>query len=293
MSKERSGLTDKLALATTKVESILRGKTKLTDQEMQSWIDECYEFYRLVSSKEAISIFEGIPTQEKVQYLEAAIKLYNKLRNVPPHGFQEVKMLLKGACAWLFSLFAERNGKSLSVLLKTLSKCGADFNSVYHKLDMAVECYNAVISFWEAAADMDVFRDLPPLELQFIKICVFSCMLFKLGVCFSAEDNKSFKSLFTKALELSQSLPTRHKLQLVDKLMSFGQQISNDEKQLSKAASYFQQAHDMLERLGSSKDIALLGGQEDKEEKAALMRDVMEMKIKVNLYLVFTYAKDK
>eukprot|EP01031_Cornospumella_fuschlensis_P024462 gene24462-29565_t len=293
MSRESGLLDEKLVLAISKVESILRGKTKLSDQEMQSWIEECYVFYRLVSSKAAITMFEGIPTQEKFHYLEGAIKLYNKLRNVPPHGFQEVKTLLKGACAWLFSLFAERNGKSLSVLLKTLSRCGADFFNVYHKTDMAVECYDAVISFWETAADIDVFRDLPPLELQFIKICVFSCMLFKLGVFFNAQDHKALKSLSTKALELLQSLPSRHKLQLVEKLQSFGQQMSQDDVQVLKAVSYFVQAHEILERMGTMKDLTLLGGQDDKEEKASLMRDVMELKIKVNLYLVFSYAKEK
>eukprot|EP01031_Cornospumella_fuschlensis_P024038 gene24038-29089_t len=249
MARESGLLDEKLVLAISKVESILRGKTKLSDQEMQSWIEECYVFYRLVSSKEAITMFEGIPTQEKFHYLEGAIKLYNKLRNVPPHGFQEI--------------------------------------------DMAVECYDAVISFWEAAADIDVFRDLPPLELQFIKICVFSCMLFKLGVFFNGQDHKALKSLSTKALELLQSLPSRHKLQLVEKLVSFGQQMSQDDVQVLKAVSYFAQAHEILERMGTMKDLALLGAQDDKEEKATLMRDVMELKIKVNLYLVFSYAKEK
>jgi hypothetical protein len=285
-------LFDDAQKAIKRVENILRGQAKLTSTEVDVWTEECYAFYYRASSKDSITQYEGMSASEKVKYLEIAIKLYNKVRNIPTGSYAEVRTILKGACAWMFSLFAERTGKAFSVLLKTLSKCGMEFLNTYGKPYLALECFDAVAKFWRNVEEIGMLNDLPNLELYFIKSCVFNCCLYQVEHLDAQGDSKELKATLSACMELAQSLSIRHKLILADKFIFLGQRSLTNVVHSERAVKLFVQARDLLD---SPKMLSAGEGMQEMTtmERSHVLQEITDCKVKVYLYLAFFYAELK
>lgn len=279
-------------LSIKRVESVLRGQAKLSPADLAAWTQHCYEFYHRVSSKNALLQYDDCPSAEKTQHLEAAVKLYNKVRNLQSAGLQEVKTVLKGCCAWIFSIFGDKNAKVLSILVKTLSKCGSDFVALFNQNELAKGCFAAVIGLWTGGCDANIFKDLPPLEVQMLKECVFNSLVHRAEELIALpEQGSELRRVMSLTIDLVQSLSARSKLFCVQSMIKFAKGIASTVADKDISVRLLQQALNILESptLLSASD----GSLDDMQQDAQMKKEIVDGKVRIFLYLAFIHAESK
>eukprot|EP01039_Chlorochromonas_danica_P008541 gene8541-9414_t len=281
-------------LSIKRVESVLRGQAKLTPADLAAWTQHCYEFYHRVSSKNALLQYDDSPSAEKTQHLEAAVKLYNKVRNLQSPGLQEIKTVLKGCCAWVFSIFGDKNAKVLSILVKTLSKCGSDFVTLFNQNDLAKGCFAAVIGLWTGGCDANIFKDLPPLEVQILKECVFNSLVHRAEELVGLPEGQGseLRRVMSLTIDLVQSLSARSKLFCVQSMISFAKRIASTVADKDISVKLLQQALNILE---SPTLLNASDGNHDNhdntQQDAHMKKEIVDGKVRIFLYLAFIHAE--
>ena len=143
-------------------------------------------------------------TTNKTKYLEIGVKPHNKSPNLLSDNYLEIRTLIRAICAWIFIHFGDRTSKVYLIIVKLFAKTGYDFH--YHilqgkredegrasaaeekrdrKLKMwsrAFDCYGVAITLFETSKELEIYHRLPPLQVQEIRMAVFRCWYFDVGL---------------------------------------------------------------------------------------------------------------
>lgn len=118
---------------------------------------------------------EFIDVVDKTARVNAAVRLHNKARNLPPAAHAELRATAKASAAWMLMLFNLPVPKSLCAVIKLLSRAGQETQS-YSEL-VSLRCSTAATDLWKRMSVQTLSQSMLPLELQDIKIAVFQAFL--------------------------------------------------------------------------------------------------------------------
>ena len=302
-----------------KLEVFLRSsQSKADPQEIQELVGYAYRifdyFHNVVVNKK-----EEVRVDNNQDYVELAVKLHNKVRNMTVPSLSIAKNLLRACAAWMFILFGDKTSKILSIIIKLLSKSGEDLCRCEETKAYGLHCFNACIILWKSSGDVNLYDQLPALDLQDTKFCVFKSLQ---GVIMNSNiatmDISDIKQVASFGLELAESLDDRFQLSLVDTLFKIGHQLTNQDNNKNDALYFLNLAINILrkpifiqilqeedERYGDSSDgegtivrggvgqVATDSGDIDKDaerSRTSLVRTYLDLRVRVYLALIYLYA---
>lgn len=279
----------------SKLELLLRGgQSKIQSNEIQELLilsNKIYLFFFNIVSKG-----NEYNSNQKNQFLELAVKLHNKARNLTSQNLTEIRTILKASCAWMFIIFGDKNSKILSTIIKLLTKCGEEFHLNHKNNRCASECYNSVCILWSNSNDIPIYNDLPPLELQEIKLAVFRSLIGKINIEINNDEKnfeiKKIKQNFASILSLVSGLHIRYRLLIIDRLLKVGHKCADLKMNLRDALHFITIALDLLDNV---KIDELINCNDDNVVSSKVVDEfkeqIIEYKIKSFLMLVYIYSE--
>lgn len=282
----------KLEEILSRLEQVLRGHVKAGSKELNELYELSLSAYNSVSCPSFSELISSSLPSVGSHLLEQGIKLHNKCRNLAANHHIQIRSLLKATSAWIFHLTAGKNGKAYATVLKLLTKCGDDFYESCNNPKNALECFNAVTILWNELNDEMKIDELPPLELQEIKVGVFRSITSRLKLLLDQspfEMKEEMKKNISIAMELASFVPLRYRLLFVDILLVVG----------SNAADLLDAKEDALQFFGMGISILDSSIQADEandheqEDNTVCLRTAYEMKLKAYLAMIFTLCEMK
>jgi hypothetical protein len=150
--------------------SVLRGQKDIPNLDRLK--DSANSFLQLSFSVNVVDASES----SKSEILNAAVKLYNSIRNLPStdgNYVSEIKNLIKVGIGFILLRFkAPHNSRSLEISIKLFSAIDLQFLG----LDTALKSYEGVICSWELINQNNFLSNLSHSSNQDIKL--YSCKAF-------------------------------------------------------------------------------------------------------------------
>lgn len=273
----------------THLEPALRGNYQKLLSNKESLLEKSNQLYDLSYSFEVRELSESLGSQEKNQFLDATVKLYNKLRNF--HGgnntsLNEIKATLKASTGWLFSIFADKIPKTYSILIKTFSNAAREFSTIPHCKVKAIDCYQIVCNLWLKCCEISFHKELPPLDLRQLKGLIFMCATESIRNKLSVEEVQDVKDNLSIAIELFEGASIRHRISFISLIFEYGRRLASNASTLKEAIYYMQVARDLVERPSLLVDTTE-ANQECHGVGAASGSQVLALKVKILLALAF------
>jgi hypothetical protein len=317
MSEQLSVIEKDIETIIGMVETILRGKTSSVNmQDLLCLSFKCYDFF---SSTDADA--SNLSPSIKTKFLEHGVKLYNKIRNLTAIHL-EIRSNLKATCAWIFGSFGESSSKVFSICLKLLAKCGEDFSKISKESpsvspeaynQKALRCYSAALSLWNHSEEIELYNQLPPLEVSEIRLSIFRCLLGRIrlvGTTTKDEQHplKELKKDISKAAEMIPTFHLRYRLSLVELIYDIispqnGRFFTSDLASSESSSSTFSLNQDVisyytlcLDILEIPNDPKVTEGKTDDfpvAEERLLYNRKVDLSVRAYLSLAFLYAEMK
>ena len=183
---------DSLLLTTEKqVELIIRGssssRSTSSNQHEESLVTK--NMYNLFEHLNSASLNrECSAVEDKNLRVTAAVRLHNKVRNLAPVAYAELRAVAKACSAWMLMLFNQPTPKSLCAVIKLLSRAGQE-TELYSE-SISLKCVTATIDLWSKISLHTLSRIMAQLELQDVKIAVFQAYLKKANILMTKKSVK-------------------------------------------------------------------------------------------------------
>jgi hypothetical protein len=274
-----------------RLETLLRtSQSKATQQDVQELVGYAYRifdyFHDVVVHKR-----EQVQVDNSNDYVELAVKLHNKVRNLNLPMLSIAKNLLRATAAWMFILFGEKTSKILSIIIKLLSKSGEELCRHEETKSYGLNCFNACIVLWKTSGEVPTYDQLPALELQDTKFCVFKSLQ---GVIINSNIAKmeinDIKQVASFGLDIAESLDDRFQLSLVDTLFKIGHQLASGENKID--AIHFLNLGISILRKPIFQNILHTDvvDHSSSEGHSSLVRTYLDLRVRVYLALVYIYT---
>jgi hypothetical protein len=275
-------VNDTIEKISSQIEIILRsGASKLTEMELNELIvhaDSLYKYFHDKSIQEKIGLLSN---EEKKEYIESAIRIHNKARNLP-QSLLRLRASVKAACAWTFASFGENFEKTVPIIIKLLSKCGHDFESC-GEYEKSKECFESVVGLWQTSKTSSRFQKLAPLEAQDAKLSIFNCNIALLTYYkshlkdFDETLLKKLKSTIANAMELLPYLSFTNKMSLLSIILDIASSLAVQKSQHNEAIQLY------------TKCIAILGLKNSETPENGIVIQDKENRFKLRCYLSLAY----
>lgn len=266
-----------------KIEVMLRGGSmKLTDDDVDDLKHDAYDIYALFRKGHNMNLSE----EYKRQLLEISIKLHNKIRNLS-NSLIEIRAILKAACAWAFAALSEKHDKVSVIVIRLLRKAGEELTHI-KIMDKAFDCFIAATNLWKTVENAHYIDQLPPLEVQDLKLAIFFCHLQVLKLL-SAEDGKTneIKEHLQAAMNLSPYVSIKNRFNLAELMAGIASQLSMKNQFHSAAINLFDKCIDILD----SKDLNLENNASAEVEMK--LKHVNTVKMRCYLSMSFIFLLDE
>lgn len=266
-------------------------------QELVGYARRIFEYFHDV----VVNKREEVQVENSNDYVELAVKLHNKVRNLNAPILSIAKNLLRASAAWMFILFGEKTSKILSIIIKLLSKSGEELCRQEDTKALGLDCFNACIVLWKSSGDVPIYDQLPALELQDTKFCVFKSLQ---GVIMNSNVTKmhanDIKQVASFGVDIAESLDDRFQLSLVDTLFKIGHQFADCQEDTHKnrkvdAIHFLNLAVSILRKpafqnmLHTDVDVDTSAS----DGKSSLIRTYLDLRVRVYLALVYIYTDIK
>ena len=175
---------DSLVLTVEKqIELIIRGNSNTrsisSNQQEETLVTKnMYNLFEHLIS--ALLNRESSAVEDKNQRVTAAVRLHNKVRNLAPIAYAELRAVAKACSAWMLLLFNQPTPKSLCAVIKLLSRAGQESEPYSEKVSL--KCITATIDLWSKINLHSLSQIMAQLELQDVKIAVFQAYLKKANI---------------------------------------------------------------------------------------------------------------
>lgn len=228
-------------IAGRQVETILRGGS-ISEAEQSQIIQKAHQTFSFLHQ----NLHSFHSENNRNYYLEIGVKLHNKCRNLVSPNYVEIRALLRAISGLIILAFGDRTAKVFAICIKLLSKSGEEF--IRENESRANDCFSICISLWNSAKEetLAIFEQLPPLEIQELKIYIAKCFVGKLTMLTKHfVDNEETTSIIMAALDIIQTLQLSYKFTIIEKLLG----ISNSYSQLSSKETAINLMHLCLDTL--------------------------------------------
>lgn len=266
----------------SKSEIMLRGgHSKMTEDEIESIKLDSYRLYDVFhNGSEIMDLVNRISEETKRSFLEAFIKLHNKIRNLPSN-LMETRAVLKASCAWAFATLSEKHDKVSIIVIKLLRKAGEELVLI-HIDDKALDCFAVAINLWRTIQNASYIDQLPPLEVQDLKLAIFSCHLQVLKLL-NLENGTTMeiKDHLQSAMELLPFVSIKNRLSLAELLADIASRLSTKKQFHSSSISIFDKCIEILDSKELQRENMSANDTEDKWKHANT--------IKLRSYLSMAY----
>lgn len=268
------------------LEQVLRGHQKSITSDSNDLHNASYFVYEYVSSSLAAPQLCEASIPLRSQIMDLSIKLHNKCRNITMNQYLEIRTVLKASSAYIFSYLGGKSAKVHSTVLKLFSKCGEEFSQLCNNERLADICFKEVEHLWKVIEENSLCEELPPIEVQEIRIGVFHSLVGKIRMSMNKEpDVKQLKQFIAPAMDLCRSIPLKHKLLFIDTLLHIGSAAADNEDTRNEALSFYRTGIELLEQ--SDKNV------NDNEENSMHLGTLIQLKAKAYLAMILTYCEMK
>jgi hypothetical protein len=271
----------------TNSEVMLRGGlSRASEEELEQTKADSYRLYRYFHHGDGIGkLLEKISDGSKRNLLELSIRLHNKIRNLPS-SLIETRAILKAACAWAFATLSERHDKVSIIVIKLLRKAGEEmFHINLH--EKALDCFEVAINLWSTIESAPYIDQLPPLEVQDLKLAVFFCHLQILKlVNLDTESIKSIKQYLQSCFELLPYVSTKNRLTLAESLADIASKLSGKKEFQQSSISIFDKCVEILNSHDLMADKPHSASNES-EQKRLQMASALKLRCYLSMAYIF------
>ena len=227
------------------IETILRGKSQLVD--IEQLLTKSGSIYQFFANAENCEKLGSEFAESKIKFLESAVKLHNKCRNLG-NNYAEIRSNLKAACAWIFAALGEKSARVFVIVFKLLAKSGDDYYKLVGQGEHALQCYETALSLWSNVGKLDIADRLTPIDLQDMKIAVFACMIGEARIQFSySKKIKEIKMIIAGAVEIVHFLTLSYRIRLCEVILEIITTAITDKESISEVLSLYTTCLDILE----------------------------------------------
>jgi hypothetical protein len=265
------------------VEVLIRGgiQSKL-DSEKEIIIELGLQTLNWVSSCEINEFANSCNQTEKDEYVNLAIKLHNKVRNLSSDSYKVTQTILKACSAWTLLAFSQMKPAGIGMMIKLFSRVSNDAQHIDKLQNHILSSCQQVTSLWGKLDLESLSESMAPLELQELKTAAFHSFLDCANYSKNIEETR--KALLG-ALDLVQSLPLGLKLSFVNTSMKVGSALAN--------ASSFQDSIQIfkisLQIIGSILSLKIT----NHESMMFDRENIMKAKVKCLLSIIYSYTETK
>lgn len=167
----------------------------------------------------------------KDKYLQMAILLHNKARNLIQSTFLELRAILKAVSACILYNYSSPSTKSMIMCIKLLTRSGQELNIIRNQKERSFLCYISATNIWSKQLNQSILSSsLAPIELQELKMSSFQAYL-DIAIYLTQDiiinslntnQKDKIKQSIMCALDLVQSLPSSNKLTFAESVMNIG-----------------------------------------------------------------------
>lgn len=233
-----------------RIEVLLRnGTAKLPEKDYESLKEDAYSLYNMFQESGQYSNgVKAMSETERNRLLDLAVKLHNKCRNLSSSHL-EVRAILRASCAWMFATFGDRHYRVSIIVMKLMRKSGDDMHLVGNS-KYALECWVAASNLWHYIKSTPSIDQLPPLEVQDLKLSIFNCYLGILKTKGQEGDRKNTQEALANlqaAMELLPFVSFTNRIGLAQVLVSIASTFAVSKELQNDAINMYNKCVEILD----------------------------------------------